>query len=118
MVALETMASGTPCIAADTGGLREIVVHEATGLRFIPGDPASLARMIVKLTTDRLLDQRLTVDARRMLDETFSWRSIARRTTAVYERSITEERALRRRGDKRPPLRLILSRAPILAERA
>ena len=34
MVALETMAAGTPCIAADTGGLRELVVHDATGLRF------------------------------------------------------------------------------------
>jgi hypothetical protein len=34
----------------------------------------------------------------------------------VYERAIAEERALRRRGDTRPPLRLILSRAPILAE--
>ncbi|MGH2728526.1 MAG: glycosyltransferase family 4 protein, partial [Actinomycetota bacterium] len=31
MVALETMAAGTPCIAADTGGLRELVVHDATG---------------------------------------------------------------------------------------
>lgn len=117
MVALETMASGTPCIAADTGGLRELIVHEATGLRFIPGDPASLAATIDRLLTDAVLHQRLTVDARRMLDEQFSWRSIAERTVDVYERAIDEERALRRgqTTDERPPLRVILGRSPILS---
>jgi glycogen synthase len=116
MVALETMASGTPCIAADTGGLRELVVHEATGLRFIPGDPESLATTILRLLTDRRLDQRLTVDARRMLDEQFSWRSIARRTFEVYERAIVEEEALRRslHREERTPLRVILGRSEIL----
>jgi len=116
MVALETMASGTPCIAADTGGLRELVVHEATGLRFIPGDPASLAGMILRLVSDRRLDQRLTVDARRMLDGEFSWRSIGRRTVDVYERAIEEERELRRgTPEERVPLRVILGRSELLA---
>ncbi len=116
MVALETMASGTPCIAADTGGLRELVVHEATGLRFIPGDPASLADMIARLTMDRRMAQRLTVDARRMLDEQFSWRSIARSTATVYERAIAEEEELKRglHREERPPLRVILGRSEIL----
>lgn len=116
MVALETIAAGTPCIAADTGGLRELVVHEATGLRFTPGDPDSLAGMILRLLTDRRLDQRLTVDARRMLNEQFSWRSIARRTAEVYERAIRDERELRaaRPAEERPPLRVILGRSAIL----
>jgi glycogen(starch) synthase len=117
MVALETMASGTPCLAADTGGLRELVVHDATGLRFTPGDPESLAATIARLTMDRRLAQRLTVDARRMLDEEFSWRSIARRTAGVYERAIAEEEELKRglRREERPPLRVILGRSPILS---
>ncbi|HVL32432.1 MAG TPA: glycosyltransferase family 4 protein [Actinomycetota bacterium] len=118
MVALETMASGTPCIAADTGGLRELVVHDATGLRFQPGDPKSLAGMILRLTTDKRLDHRLTLDARRMLDEQFSWRSIARKTVEVYARAISEEAELRRglRKEERVPLRVILGRSAILAE--
>lgn len=117
MVALETMAAGTPCIAADTGGLRELVVHEATGLRFTPGDPRSLAGMILRLLTDRRLDQRLTVDARRMLNDQYSWYSIANRTVDVYERAIDEEAALRRgRRRQQEPLRAILRRAPILRE--
>ena len=116
MVALETMAAGTPCIAADTGGLRELVVHDATGLRFSPGDPASLAGAILRLLTDARLDHRLTLDARRMLNDQFSWPSIAARTVDVYERAITEERRLRRstRKDERAPLRVILGRSEIL----
>src|SRR3954447_26144873 len=40
LVALEAMASGCPCIVADTGGLREIVPsNERVGLRFNGGDP-------------------------------------------------------------------------------
>ncbi|MGH2795788.1 MAG: glycosyltransferase family 4 protein [Actinomycetota bacterium] len=116
MVALETMAAGTPCIAADTGGLRELVVHDATGLRFSPGDPASLAGAILRLLTDTRLDRRLTLDARRMLNDQFSWRSIADRTVDVYGRAIEEERKLRRthRRDERAPLRVILGRSEIL----
>jgi glycogen synthase len=116
MVALETMAAGTPCIAADTGGLRELVVHDATGLRFEPGDPASLAGAVLRLLTDARLDRRLTLDARRMLNDQFSWTSIADRTVDVYERAIREERRLRRthRRDERAPLRVILGRSEIL----
>jgi glycogen(starch) synthase len=115
MVALETMAAGTPCIAADTGGLRELVVHDATGLRFSPGDPSSLAEAILRLLTDERLDRRLTLDARRWLNDGFSWSSIAQRTVDVYERAIREERELRRtRRDERPPLRAILRRSDLL----
>ena len=31
LVALEAMASGCPCIVADTGGLREVVPNEQVG---------------------------------------------------------------------------------------
>ena len=116
MVALETMAAGTPCIAADTGGLRELVVHDATGLRFSPGDPSSLAAAILRLLTDSRLDHRLTLDARRWLNEGFSWPSIAASTQDVYERAIREELELRRtrRRDERPPLRAILRGSDLL----
>lgn len=116
MVALETMAAHTPCIVADTGGLRELVVHDATGLRFTPGDAADLAATVDRLFTDSRLRHRLTIDARRMLDEQFSWPSIAEKTLNVYERAIEEEADLRRssRRDERAPLRAILGRSPLL----
>ena len=44
LVALEAMASGCPCIVADTGGLREVVPHEEAGLRFPPTTPTPSPR--------------------------------------------------------------------------
>ena len=41
IVALEAMASGVPCIVADTGGLREIVPNFEVGLRFRGGSAAA-----------------------------------------------------------------------------
>ena len=44
LVALEAMASGCPCLVADTGGLREVVPHEDVGLRFRSRDPRVAGR--------------------------------------------------------------------------
>ncbi len=53
LVALEAMASGCPCIVADTGGLREVVpVGERVGLRFNGGDAEHLGVMIERLLVD------------------------------------------------------------------
>ena len=52
LVALEAMASGCPCIVADTGGLREVVPHGEVGLRFRTRDPEALGRMVERVLTD------------------------------------------------------------------
>ena len=39
LVALEAMASGCPCIVADTGGLREVVPHEEACLLYTSPSP-------------------------------------------------------------------------------
>src|SRR5438034_2912940 len=52
LVALEAMASGCPCLVADTGGLREVVPNEDVGLRFRSRDPESLGRMAERILTD------------------------------------------------------------------
>ena len=60
LVALEAMASGCPCIVADTGGLREVVpVGERVGLRFNGGDAEHLGVMIERLLVDEELRDRL-----------------------------------------------------------
>ena len=41
LVALEAMASGCPCIVADTGGLREVIPTDAVDLRFPVRDSSS-----------------------------------------------------------------------------
>jgi glycogen(starch) synthase len=85
LVALEAMASGCPCIVADTGGLREVVpVGERVGLRFNGGDAEHLAVMIERLLVDDRLRDRLVAEASEHVLR-FDWDDIAERTREVYD---------------------------------
>ena len=85
LVALEAMASGCPCIVADTGGLREVVPGgRRVGLRFRARDPRSLARMAEQLLTDDALRDRLVAEAGEHVLR-FDWADTARQTAAVYD---------------------------------
>jgi glycogen synthase len=84
LVALEAMASGCPCIVADTGGLREVVPPgERVGLRFNGGDAEHLGTMIERLLVDEQLRDRLVVEASEHV-LSFDWDDIATRTRAIY----------------------------------
>ena len=83
LVALEAMASGCPCIVADTGGLREVVPHEEVGLRFRSRDPRSLADVASALLTDDELRDRLVAEAYEHVQR-FDWADVAERTADVY----------------------------------
>jgi glycogen(starch) synthase len=85
LVALEAMASGCPCIVADTGGLREVVPNDDVGLRFRARDPASLARMVERVLTDAALRERLVAEASEHVLQ-FDWAEIAGQTAALYRR--------------------------------
>lgn len=87
LVALEAMASGCPCIVADTGGLREVVPTDNVGLRFRSRDPESLAKMAEKVLTDPELRDRLVTEASDHV-LTFDWLDVARQTQALYENAV------------------------------
>jgi glycogen(starch) synthase len=85
LVALEAMASGCPCIVADTGGLREVVpVGERVGLRFNGGDAEHLGVMIERLLVDDRLRDRLVTEASEHVLR-FDWDDIAQRTRGIYD---------------------------------
>jgi glycogen(starch) synthase len=83
LVALEAMASGCPCIVADTGGLREVVPHEEAGLRFAARDPEALAEVAIRVLSDRELEARLIAEAKEHVLR-FDWGDVAVQTAAVY----------------------------------
>lgn len=84
LVALEAMASGCPCIVADTGGLREVVPSgERVGLRFNGGDAEHLGMMIERLLIDSVLRDRLVVEASEHV-LSFDWSDVAQRTRGIY----------------------------------
>jgi glycogen(starch) synthase len=89
LVALEAMASGCPCLVADTGGLREVVPHEEAGLRFRARDPEALAEMAVRALDDEQLGQRLVSEGLEHIRR-FDWADIAERTVEIYDDLVAE----------------------------
>jgi glycogen(starch) synthase len=83
LVALEAMASGCPCIVADTGGLREVVPEEGAGLRFAARDPEALAEVAIRVLSDPDLEARLIAEAKEHILR-FDWADVAAQTAAVY----------------------------------
>jgi glycogen(starch) synthase len=98
LVALEAMASGCPCIVADTGGLREVVPPGGrVGLRFNGGDADHLGVMIERLLTDRPLRDRLVAEASEHVLR-FDWSDVARQTFGLYGQLAREPVTLTRGG--------------------
>ncbi len=89
LVALEAMASGCPCIVADTGGLREVVPHDEVGLRFRARDPDELVEVAVRVLGDAELGSRLVAEAREHVRQ-FDWLDVAERTAAEYEQVLDQ----------------------------
>ena len=97
LVALEAMASGCPCLVADTGGLREVVPNEDVGLRFRSRDPQSLGQMAERLLTDVELRDRLVAEASEHV-LSFDWADVARQVAQVYAEVSGSRAAARRSG--------------------
>ncbi len=109
IVALEAMASGVPCIVADTGGLREVVPNHDVGLRFRSRDPRSLARMMERVLTDAELRDRLVTEASEHVLN-FDWGDVATQTRAVYARLARRTVRSRRAATEDGPHRLAQGR--------
>lgn len=64
MAVIEAYACGRPAIVSDLGGLREIVLHEKTGLKVSVGDTIALTDALRRVLTDDALADRTGREAR------------------------------------------------------
>jgi phosphatidylinositol alpha-mannosyltransferase len=85
MVLTRAFACGTPVVASDIAGYRD-VMREDTGLLVPPGDSDALADAVVALLADEARRRQLGAAARRLVEERYAWPDIARRLVDVYER--------------------------------
>jgi alpha-1,6-mannosyltransferase len=81
---LESMACGTPVLAADGGGVREHVLSSGSGRIFAPGDASDLAAQAIALLHDDLAGH--GARARAFAVQEHSWESVFDRVFALYER--------------------------------
>jgi glycosyltransferase involved in cell wall biosynthesis len=88
MVALEAMERGRPVIAAEIGGLGELVQDGETG-RLVPAGKAEpLCRVIVELSTDPELARRMGAGGRARAVEHFLQERCTERTEILYRASL------------------------------
>jgi glycosyltransferase involved in cell wall biosynthesis len=103
---LEAMAASVPVLATDVGGIREIVVHDRTGVLInAPPTAEQLAEAIAALLDDPRRRRDLADAGRRRYEERFTADPWVRRTRAVYDAVLSEVRAGGSgRGKTRPAL--------------
>lgn len=90
LVAIEAMASGTPVIASDVGGLKFTVVSEETGLLCPPKDEAAFATAIDRILSDDEWRNKLGANAQKRVREQFSWSAVTQHLNNLYSRLIDE----------------------------
>jgi glycosyltransferase involved in cell wall biosynthesis len=77
-VLIEAMAVGTPVIAPNAGGPREIITDDLNGLLANPGDLLDYIRKLRLVSTDAEFRQRLVNRARQTVEERFTIQRTAR----------------------------------------
>jgi glycosyltransferase involved in cell wall biosynthesis len=83
--ALESVASGTPCVSFDVGGVPDVVRHLETGYLAPLGDAAGLAEGVRALLRDDELRARLSARCRELAEEEFGAELEASRFAELYE---------------------------------
>ncbi|WP_370552397.1 MULTISPECIES: lysylphosphatidylglycerol synthase domain-containing protein [unclassified Conexibacter] len=102
MVLTEAFAAGTPVIASDIAGYRDVVDHEVDGLLIPRNDAVALAETLRALAADPAREQALSRNAAHAA-ERFAWPRIADRLLDAYGDAIAApepEGTLRKLGQK------------------
>jgi glycosyltransferase involved in cell wall biosynthesis len=81
-VLIEASALGVPIAAMDTGGTRDIVEHDVTGL--LSRTPGELARDVRRLREDAALRRRLGDAAQRKVERDFDADTVVQRIETLY----------------------------------
>jgi D-inositol-3-phosphate glycosyltransferase len=91
LVALESMACGTPVVGTRVGGLQTLIEHGESGLLVPAGDYQALAESIAKVLTDHRLRMHLAHGARDRAEH-YSWRSVGDRVEALYAKILAGQK--------------------------
>jgi glycosyltransferase involved in cell wall biosynthesis len=90
LVAIEAMASCTPVIASDVGGLQFTVVDEKTGLLAPAKDVDAFAVAIERIVNNPQWRDSLGANARQRVEQKFSWDGVAAQLDELYVQLIEE----------------------------
>jgi phosphatidyl-myo-inositol alpha-mannosyltransferase len=92
IVLVEAMSSGTPIVASDIAGYRQVVHHRHEGLLVPPQQPTALAAALLHLLDNPELQETMGRAGRETALQ-YSWEGITERVIDVYERACAEHHA-------------------------
>ncbi len=84
LVAVEAMASYTPVVASDVGGLQFTVVNEQTGLLAAPQDASAFSTAIDRILSNPQWRDQLGLAGRKRVEDKFSWDGVAHQLGELY----------------------------------
>lgn len=84
LVAIESMACGTPVVASDVGGLQFTVVNEETGLLVPPQNVPAFNHAIDQILSHPQWQQELGKAAKKRVIDKFSWHGVASQLDKLY----------------------------------
>ncbi len=90
LVAIESMACGTPVVASAVGGLKFSIVPEETGLLVPPQDTDAFAEAIDRILGDDLWATKLRLRASERVQQNFSWSGVAAQLSDLYRRLLAQ----------------------------
>jgi glycosyltransferase involved in cell wall biosynthesis len=82
---IEAMACGTPVVCTDVGGMPEVVESGVTGLVVEPSSSRALGAAVARLTRDDATWSSMASNARRIVEQRFTWNAVAERCLAAYD---------------------------------
>jgi len=89
VVAVEGLASRTPVIASNVGGLPEVIDHEVTGLIFESENYKQLSDLIFKIYIDRNITNQLTHNGFLKANDEYNWDDNVNLMISIYSRLLT-----------------------------
>ncbi len=84
VVLLEALASGTPVVASEVGGIPTVITPEV-GHLVPPGDADALAQNICRLLTNNTQWSTMSQQARHRAEEIYDWQKIAAQFIEIYD---------------------------------
>jgi glycosyltransferase involved in cell wall biosynthesis len=88
IVNVEAMACGTPVIASDIEGIRDIIESGKSGILVPPDDPIKLAEAIQFLLDNDDIRIKFGAEGRKKVEKEFSWDVIVARLLEIYKEII------------------------------
>jgi len=90
IVPLEAAASETMTVGSYTGGMKDTIVHEYTGLHTYPADPGSITDQVSRGLEDPGWADWMGDNARERVEDNFRWEQISAWTTGIYNQALEE----------------------------